>query len=566
VLKDVQKRALGKVAVLITSLEDIDLINEYPNSTYIALDKSIQQLNPNLNLKCILDYFDPHTEFSDPNIAYIIANKWYRSENNTDISNNAFSMGLILEARLSGVIASIVRYYVAFNKICGNFDNFLVPKNIPKMLKDIAICFEPKVGFIDTGNCIYEPFNFPLKRTDIPCVKVHRLSAFARIMQTLLFKKTKNKVLCFSDWSYSNQKNHNFLYMNSKKIFDGFYLSNSYVKDSDCFNDTYERAEVYHKIKVILNDISIKFDETLCNVILDAILYEYFIVTEKAIESYCIYSELIKKYSPKSIIIPGASYAWYSMIMQIAGIHNVPVIVVLDGYLTYIKKFEFPYDRFNSKILVKNFAVMGDAGEELMSNNRFNTLNKVKIKPPLLDHYQEKNCDCIKKYGALILFPYPDISNLLTRWDCRHESVINIIECLYKVGINNIAIKIKEGNNGDDIGTLESILKINHYSEVEVLTGPLKGCIDMARVVIGPLGSSVVESVYNDIPYYIYEPRYNGLSNEELVGSIAGRDFCSRNISELKNNLLNNNFFLMNRKKMLNGIFMSDIDFESLRN
>ena len=50
VLKDVQRSELDKVAILITSLEEIDLINEYPNATYIALDKSIQQLNTNIFL------------------------------------------------------------------------------------------------------------------------------------------------------------------------------------------------------------------------------------------------------------------------------------------------------------------------------------------------------------------------------------------------------------------------------------------------------------------------------------------------------------------------------------
>ena len=163
-----------------------------------------------------------------------------------------------------------------------------------------------------------------------------------------------------------------------------------------------------------------------------------------------------------------------------------------------------------------------------------------------------------------MLFPYPDISNLLTRWDERHESILGVIKALLEIDIKKIAIKIKEGNNGNDVNTLIKILNNNSLSKVEILTGPLAECINLTKIIIGPLGSSVVEASYNNIPYYVYEPNSNGLTNEELYKSIANKALCSRSVDDLMDNICNKRYLAINKRKIVDAPFMSDINFDCL--
>ncbi len=170
-----------------------------------------------------------------------------------------------------------------------------------------------------------------------------------------------------------------------------------------------------------------------------------------------------------------------------------------------------------------------------------------------------------KNNTALILFDDPPISNLLTEWDYRYQHIVNIIKCLADVGILDVTIKIKEGANEIDIRALQKVL--HSYSNVSIIGGKLSEHISLFSLVVGSLGSAVAEAIYTDIPYYIFEPYYNGVTDKTLYESSIlslGKGGASRDINELKKNILAKNPFLISKEELVKGVNMSDINFNNL--
>jgi hypothetical protein len=355
-----------KIALLVTSNNDIRLLDEFPNATYVALDYTILQLNPGKNLEYFLQNSNYDANISS--LAFDIASRWYRDKNGNDLSVNPFSMGLILEWRLGVIIASIIRYHSAFNEWLKRVDFIVIPESVPTLFKEVALCFSSRVKFIDSRHTCYEPFTFPMKHYEVCAVSVKGMSALARMAQYPFFKKNQGKILCFSDWTYEKQKNKHFLYMNSHNLLNGFYL-NSNVKRGEwkggdtLFNHSHEI------IKNMLKDFPVGDSNLLSDLVFEKIKSEFFLVKEKAEFAYSLYKELLEFYKPTSIILPGTTDPWHLMIMQIASSLHIPVLIVLDGYRIYMNEYEFPIDRNGNKTLVKNCAVMGRV--ELMTSEKY---------------------------------------------------------------------------------------------------------------------------------------------------------------------------------------------------
>jgi hypothetical protein len=243
----------------------------------------------------------------------------------------------------------------------------------------------------------------------------------------------------------------------------------------------------------------------------------------------------------------------------------VPVLIVVDGYQTYVNKYQFPINKENNQILVKNYAVMGYAGEKLMSSKQFSMVNKIRIKPPLLDFYNQISLNLSdRSYDAMILFPYPILSNPNSKGDLRFMYIIEVLECLESIGLNNLLVKVKDGNNGKDIERLREILSIHAHDNVEVTTGAFHKYVNLVTFVVGGVGTSIAESLYNDTPYYVYEPYYNGIVDSDINNSILNNSLIFRDIEALKTGILNRSYLMLDKENLFSGIKMSEIDFKEL--
>jgi hypothetical protein len=271
---------------------------------------------------------------------------------------------------------------------------------------------------------------------------------------------------------------------------------------------------------------------------------------------------IFEDYNPEAIILPGCANATYAMIMQIAKERHVPVIVALDGYLAYISKYEFYRDRDGIGLLVKNFAAMGYLSVDLLNRINFN-FNCVKcINPPIFDHdYKNKS----KEYDAIVLLPYPNILNIKTRWDFRVKYVFEVITYLQLRGFTRLAIKIKEGVcKGEALNHIDEIINKNKMKNIEVLTGSLSEVLSSAEIMIGSMSTAIFESVKHDIPYYVYEPYYCGVSDSDIVNSTIYGNYIARDVKDLEFALENKKNITFDKKLMTGESALIDIDFDKL--
>ena len=69
----------------------------------------------------------------------------------------------------------------------------------------------------------------------------------------------------------------------------------------------------------------------------------------------------------------------------------------------------------------------------------------------------------------------------------------------------------------------------------------------------------MAESIYIDVPYYIYEPYENGTSDEMIENSIVPWKFIARTPKEVLQNINNKNSLLLSKDFLFSGIEISQL-------
>ena len=106
--------------------------------------------------------------------------------------------------------------------------------NLPYVVELTTLPFKNRIKFIDERQSFSTHItNYLEERAAIKDLKVHKYSSLARLMQMSMFPNRK-KIMQFPDWTYSRANNNDFIYLNSRKISNGFYFKHS----NEIFKDT----------------------------------------------------------------------------------------------------------------------------------------------------------------------------------------------------------------------------------------------------------------------------------------------------------------------------------------
>jgi hypothetical protein len=555
----------SNLAVVVTSADDLKYLREeYKDAVFLAIDYSILQEDINENIIPFLIDSDPKYIFFD--IARDIASKWYRDKYGADYMCGELSMGVAIEKRVGFIVSNFIRYFSSLEYWLQKFDKIIVPSNIPEELKKPFLCFPNQVDIIDSRNPYCSQLVSLLGRAMVSKVFIHKLSSFAyRIQSILMHKKVQGKILCFPDWTYENQRNKEFIYLNSKNISNGFYLrDDKRCVDVNTIIDSIDKKLAYSSVAGVIKSSRFRINSPVfINGIVDLIGDVYCDSKSNLIQIFRVYKNLVADYNPKAIIIPATLQPAFTMLMQISIQAKVPTLVIIDGFPTYIDKYDFPIEGLGSKTLVRNFAAMGDIGASLFDRCSLPSMNIININPPLLDNF-DSSCKRSVIYDAVIMMPYPNIANPNSRPDRKYKQVIDVIECLIKLRIDRIAIKVKQGRcESETMNTMKLILDRNNYN-VDILNGNMSDVICSSERIVGQLGTTIVESIYSKTPFYVYEPYENGVSDTDIDNSILYNQFIARNMEALKYNLVNYKCVLIDDKVIQSSTKMSSIDFNSL--
>lgn len=518
----------NKTATLIVSINDENLSIVDNTKSKIALDYSIL-LATNQKIEYLFEGIPDNLE----NLPTAIARNWYRDSVGIDNHQYKYSIGIVLEKRISYMISNMIKLYFSFLSKIKKYHRIEIPKNYPNYLKDIIHIFKDNIILIPQQKYSDDFKILFAKRGAIKKINVHKYSWILRLLQKPFMGFIKNKTLVFPDWTYSQLSNNNYIHQNKLNILKAFYYKNG-NQDS-----TLDIPEInINIIKSILKKYGIHETDSkvLSNLIINIIKKEAESSLDVIEQNYNVMRELIKYYKPKQIIVPDDGESpRYNILLQIMHKLNIDAITVLDGYLTYIDIDQIRIKEDGATPLVKNYATMGSINHNLIRNN-FPKFNRILIKSPILSHISsiKKKAD---EYDALIMMPIPNTVNPNSRWDMRNKYVIDVVELLRSHNFKKIAVKVKPGHNLNDSEFLIRFFKNNNIENVDILHGYAYDAISVSKIVIGQLGTTTYESLVMNKPYYIYEPIHCGFKEVNLNRSIAKTKHIARDINTLSNNI-----------------------------
>ncbi len=533
---------MHKNAIIISSSDDIKKLSFADHMDVLSLDYSLSIGNEKIK------YFYINNIPNYINLPIKLARCWYRDNQGNDLSEK-YSYGLMLEKRISFTITNALKLYFSLKYHSNDYNLITLPYNLPYWALTIAHLFSDKVDISDDVKCsetILQYYNDRAAIKKIPCKSVSRI---LRLVQSLFNKYIKGRTMMFPDWTYDNERHKNYLYQNAKNIFNGFYFINdrsSNLIDNHIIN-------INHiNIKNILKSFSIsgKTSSDIIQIITTIINNEYNDNIDAINQNYDVLNDLFNFYKPSKIIVPDdGQYPWYNMCIQLSNIKGFDHYSVLDGYMTYVNPDEIKIQNSPTDTLVKNFVTMGTVNDELIKHH-IPQFKRYMIKPPLSAWYT--NSKCHKQFDLLIMMPVAHPHNLHSRWDMRTQYINDVLDIIKDMNISNIGIKIKAGL-GDNLCDIEKQIITRDCRNISIIDKPSFKVLNHARCIVGQLGTTLLEASLLEIPYYIFEPVYCGLSIDDVENSIVSEEFVARSIKQLEKNIHSDRYVLFKKDKINNG-------------
>jgi hypothetical protein len=555
-------------AILLTSRKDTHLLKGDEISGIAGAYPIIQE-NRSLNLDYFLDYPSPEVDLYD--LVGEVSLGWYGNDGVSTGKSQEISISAMLNRRILVELSSALRYYFAFIKYTNKYDKILISNNIPDSLSLVSECFVDSVEFFHSDNEFDRHITPSPLRGLVSEPSIHIFfSKILRILQRPFLRYLKGKVLIINDWTYKKVKNANCLNINKFNPIRTFCLRSGleYLNYAEqIFPHDIDRGSISYNIEKILVgfniDSSIKCD--LVNLFTKIVQKEYLEHREKFIKIYCAYREMFEYYEPSMIVSPGYSTAEYQVLCRIARLKQVPIMFVQDGFMLSLDKYLFMY---NKNQVTDYFAIMGDYVGDLY-RSIFDDIKTIKIYPPVVQTHRAKKDKGVGR-SAIVLFPYGYIFSPYCRWDKKYKYVIDVVDVLSNLGYKDIKVKMKPGfepfNRETENQLMRDLLDKNNHIDVKMIFGEFSDYLRDSSLVIGQMSTAIIEAVYQETPYYVYEPYSLGFTEKMIRESILGISTISRDTYELKKKILDENDVRLDKGKIFNGIKLNDLDYKKLIN
>ena len=400
-------------------------------------------------------------------------------------------------------------------------------------------------------------------------LRLLKFSSLIRFFHNIFMKYYENKILYFKDWTSLDEvkKSSNVIILNGKNIFNNaVYSNNVFILKKD-YKFYYQNKK--NKFKKIFKKFNKIFNNDI-NKIFDYAINSAFKNYKKKIDfDYTHIEETLNFYKPNSVILNGESDGLNLLISSICKLKKIKVILLIDGYQFY--KDDFVFFKFNKKLSFDEYFCFGDANYKLLNKSGIKN-NKLKnINHPLLQKKSNFNKFSKKKYDFTILFYQPNLFNYEIPWDITFLTHYKLLSMLDDLGVNNVCIKNKPGNknlslmNDKILSRFKKLFQLENGKEfkikIEISDEELQEHCEKTQNIIGQVSTSIIECFSKNIPYYIFEPSYNG-SDQNLFKTINlfDKKYINYNINNLKSNIINKKYLKIKNKNLFkNKIFIDFI-------
>ena len=483
-----------------------------------------------------------------------LCKNWFKFYNSINKNNKINLIGNLLFSRLHSDFTNKLRIYLSLEKISMSNKYVYFSSKLPNNFKEIQKNFYNCKEFKSSKN-LPVFLNSTIERSTYRwSPKIHRYSNIARMVQFIIPKK---KTFVFSDPYYDRvfKKRSNLVFLNNINPFIGYYFNKKAKKNNFFKKKNINKKELFRVISIFVKKEKIKINKDLIKIFCNSIVENYSKGLNYFNWSYDIYFELINYYKPKNIILPNIISFDYLLINYLAKKCNIKTFVCLDGIEAVFNPLNILFEK--NKFIYDKLICYGEADYKLNIRHKISKSQLILGKLPLKINKFNNN----KIFDFIIMAYQPRTYNLESRWDKRYFHTIKIIKLLNDIGFEKIALKIKPDteNINYELKFLKKLIDENNYS-CEILTGNILNYINKTKNVIGGVSTSVWESLYLNIPYYIYEPKDMGLLNYQINNSILfnNKNVC-RDLITLKKNILEKKFFRIKKQIMFGGTDLENI-------
>ncbi len=518
--------------------------------------------------------------------------KWHRDDQGIDLlSKNGISPAPIFFRRTTLAFTIYFRLYKTIKYWLTKVETLYFSRNETTALKRVLNYFPGRIEWYDSTNhnaktSPYYPTNhfhvenYPWLVLD-GLYRIHSLSKLARLIQMpfMSYIRRKRKFLFVSDWTNKKTANKrtDTLISNSLLPWKGYYLrlDPKWQKEGESvfpkkLDETYLNVE---RLRNVLGRIDAHWDDELIQMFIDTCIESYDNNRSIIIRAYAMFQELFSYYKPSLVAIPSETAFFFIAAGQIARQRGIKSLLIIDGYASVEDKSIFCYDETGNDFIFTNYAAFGEAHLDLLSAWWGIDRNKcILIEPPIINLHKELPTEA-KKYDALVVAFNPNITNPQANWD-PGKMILDTVRVLLDVGMTNLAIRLKPGDKfiqENELKTFflrENIIdhKDRNYN-IDYLTGNFfYEHVLKAKCVVGQITTAILETIYHDIPYYIYEPYENGKTDEMIKSSmIFNLDTVARNTGQLKKLLCHKTASVRAKKNYIfSGENLSEIDLQWL--
>lgn len=433
---------------------------------------------------------------------------WYKDSHGRDAAAcEGISLGQVLSNSAKIASATIIREWHNISRVLSECEEVYIPGSLSGLQKKamISACNsrgkkcqtyrrrDPEDVF---SNFTERKLGWYPSKGFRPLLKSICCNIFRR-------KKCTSRIVLINDWTYAPI---------AESVKDVSFISFNHMKAIASPGLRRQTASIFNilscKLREILNDDRrwqrFEFLDTDCRRFIREYIWGTFISNRKKYEhSLNMFMQSFLDMKPDLFVFPSDRYDPYIIAAQAARKLGVKSLMLTDGYTVarpaiYEEStgYLFDYVAAFGPAMREDFEAMGIGRDKI-------------VEMPAV--FLGKYFDChagVKKYDAVVMTWIPNTDSPCSYHSRTPEYLEEVIELLKRMGMKNIAIKIK--SSAEASYALQIASRFSGEADIDLMSGSFKDVCSFSDRFIGGISSAIAEVSFLNKKYFVYEPEDNG--------------------------------------------------------
>lgn len=515
----------------------------------VSLNGNVQEIEPGdvlLTADCLIDPVSGHDVYCfhnerDPHDHYFsfigdASTNWFKDRSGIDLLEFGFPFGDMIRDDLRYRFALLVKHFVAFEYWLNRFDTITIPPGCTEELQLAAGAFAERV--VTRKQPLVEPSEVPELPifTTIAPIQVPWQSLIMHLLQTAIRPFLRGKTLFLRDWTYELEpRPPGALLIYARNIFKGAYLRRlKTCKHSPPSLDWNKHTDQMVQIRQN-HEANIDHIEPLMRLLKTIIERQVERHFQGCWQRYQAVEKCLEDYDPALVVVPSLSEPLSAAAIVAQRARGKACYFLQDGFRVAAWPFEFLSDDKPKK--VDKVTIAGPRTRSIMRRNGFSDEDLIEMRPSVLaDTPPPRDPATDPSFDAIVAFPHGERTNVTYQHHMCATYLAEVFTALQLAGKTRIAVKMKQPINAA-LKQFVDVAQITSGVNVTILGGRFAQHFSSTQIIVGYLGSTVGETSYHDVPYYVYQPWFMGMAKFGWENSIVDQSEIARTSAELEANL-----------------------------